>query len=211
MKLHIYEHCPFCVRARMIFGLKALPFDISVMAEGDAATPVSMVGRKVAPILEKDDGTFMPESMDIVRYVDALTGTPIADHPADSAIAAWCDAVSKPLFQLAIPRFTRADFAELATPEARAAYLQREEKAFGSMETLMADTPRLLEEVAEKLAELEPLIADRQSIDTSDFLLFPWLCSLTIVKDVAFSPAVTAYMNRISAASNVPLLTWQAM
>lgn len=22
MKLYIYEHCPFCVRARMIFGLK---------------------------------------------------------------------------------------------------------------------------------------------------------------------------------------------
>ncbi|WP_455814189.1 glutaredoxin 2 [Pseudomonas graminis] len=211
MKLYIYEHCPFCVRARMIFGLKALPFDISVMAEGDAATPVSMVGRKVAPILEKDDGTFMPESMDIVRYVDSLTGTPIVDQPADSAIAAWCDAASKPLFQLAIPRFTRADFAELATPEARAAYLQREEKAFGSMETLMADTPRLLQEVAEKLAELEPLITDRQSIDTSDFLLFPWLRSLTIVKDVAFGPAVTAYMNRLSAASQVPLLTWQAI
>ena len=22
MKLYVYDHCPFCVRARMIFGLK---------------------------------------------------------------------------------------------------------------------------------------------------------------------------------------------
>ena len=25
MKLYVYDHCPFCVRARMIFGLKNLP------------------------------------------------------------------------------------------------------------------------------------------------------------------------------------------
>ena len=24
MKLYVYDHCPFCVRARMIFGLKNL-------------------------------------------------------------------------------------------------------------------------------------------------------------------------------------------
>ena len=23
MKLYVYDHCPFCVRARMIFGLKS--------------------------------------------------------------------------------------------------------------------------------------------------------------------------------------------
>lgn len=28
MKLHIYEHCPFCVRARMIFGIKKIPFEL---------------------------------------------------------------------------------------------------------------------------------------------------------------------------------------
>ncbi|POU69340.1 glutaredoxin, partial [Pantoea sp. PSNIH4] len=27
MKLYIYDHCPFCVKARMIFGLKNLPVE----------------------------------------------------------------------------------------------------------------------------------------------------------------------------------------
>ncbi|MBY4952672.1 glutathione S-transferase N-terminal domain-containing protein [Pantoea sp. DY-17] len=74
MKLYIYEHCPFCVRARMIFGIKKIPFELRVMSEADAETPTSMVGKKIAPILEKDDGTFMAGSRDIVHYVDGQCG-----------------------------------------------------------------------------------------------------------------------------------------
>ncbi|HCS3144438.1 TPA: glutaredoxin, partial [Shigella flexneri] len=25
MKLYIYDHCPYCLKARMIFGLKNIP------------------------------------------------------------------------------------------------------------------------------------------------------------------------------------------
>ena len=28
MNLYVYDHCPFCVRARMIFGLKNLPVEL---------------------------------------------------------------------------------------------------------------------------------------------------------------------------------------
>ncbi|WP_291971236.1 glutathione S-transferase N-terminal domain-containing protein [Candidatus Symbiopectobacterium sp.] len=62
MKLFTYEHCLFCVRARMIFGLKKTPFELAIIMEGDVETPTLMVGRKVVPILQKEDGSFMPES-----------------------------------------------------------------------------------------------------------------------------------------------------
>ena len=43
MKLYIYDHCPFCVKARMIFGLKNKPVELVVMLnddeERDAETP----------------------------------------------------------------------------------------------------------------------------------------------------------------------------
>lgn len=77
MKLYVYEHCPFCIRARMIFGLKKVPFELGVIMEGDVETPTRMVGRKVVPILQKEEGAYMPESMDIVHYVDQLDGTPV--------------------------------------------------------------------------------------------------------------------------------------
>ncbi|EOG5373534.1 glutaredoxin 2 [Cronobacter turicensis] len=194
MKLHIYEHCPFCVRALMIVGLKKLPVEISVIMEGDAETPTRMVGRKVVPILEKDDGTYMPESMDIVRYVDGLAPPRVTDAPVDEAI----------------PRFTEGDFAELATTEARRAYTAREERAFGDLAALRAQTPALLAQVNAQLNALEPLVAGRRAIDTTDFILFPLLRSLTIVKGAAFGPQVSAYIERVSTQTQVALLSAQA-
>ena len=55
MQLYIYDHCPFCVRARMIFGLKNLPVQLRVLANDDDATPIGLVGQKMVPILVKDD------------------------------------------------------------------------------------------------------------------------------------------------------------
>lgn len=53
MKLYIYDHCPFCLKARMIFGLKNLPVELIVMSNDDEATPTRMIGQKMAPILQK--------------------------------------------------------------------------------------------------------------------------------------------------------------
>ncbi|MEH2922803.1 glutaredoxin 2 [Samsonia erythrinae] len=211
MKLFIYEHCPFCVRARMIFGLKDLPFEQSVIMENDIDTPTRMVGRKVVPILQKEDGSFMPESMDIVRYVDSKKAPLIADKPVDDDIEAWCKSASSTVFNLAVPRFTQTDFKELSTPEARNAYIQREEKAFGDLDALIAKTPELIADVEKKLAMLEPRLNNINTISTTDFILFPILLSLTIVKDVQFGPNVHAYLERVSKACKVALLTDKAL
>lgn len=82
MKLYIYEHCPFCVRARMIFGLKDIPVELHVFLSDDFKSPESMIGQKMAPILQKEDGSYMPESLDIVDYVDNnYGGKPILIGP----------------------------------------------------------------------------------------------------------------------------------
>ncbi|MFC3394727.1 glutaredoxin 2 [Brenneria rubrifaciens] len=211
MKLFIYEHCPFCVRARMIFGLKDMSFEQAVIMEGDVETPTRMVGRKVVPILQKDDGSYMPESMDIVHYVDSLKAPRVADKPMVAAIEEWCKAAAGTIFKLAVPRFTRADFKELAQPEARRAYLQREEKAFGDLDALFADTPAMLSEVQQKLATLESLLEKHDGISTTDFILFPILRTLTIVKGIELGPNVSRYVERVANATGVDLLTDKAL
>jgi len=40
MKLYIYDHCPFCVRARMIFGLRDVAVEGVGLAKYDETTPV---------------------------------------------------------------------------------------------------------------------------------------------------------------------------
>lgn len=65
---------PDCVRAMMIFGLKNIPFKKHVLLNDDEETPIRLVGKKMVPILVKEDGTAMPESLDIVKYIDAHYG-----------------------------------------------------------------------------------------------------------------------------------------
>ncbi len=55
MKLYIHDHCPYCLKARMIFGLKNIPVELHVLLNDDAETPTRMVGQKQVPILQKDD------------------------------------------------------------------------------------------------------------------------------------------------------------
>ncbi|WP_108663699.1 glutaredoxin 2 [Acuticoccus kandeliae] len=210
MKLYIYEHCPFCTRARLTAGLKGIPLQTEVILEGDAETPIRLIGRKVVPILQKADGTHMAESLDIAHHLDQL-GTPILDGPNDDALEEWVKDARPVGTKLYIPRFTKGDFAELATPEAREAYRLREEKAFGDLEALMADTPALVAAMNEKLEALAPMLEGRETIGISDIILWPVLRSLSIVKDLTFPAPVRAYAERLEAKSGVPLMFNQAM
>ncbi|MGE8112020.1 glutaredoxin 2 [Pseudomonas sp. NPDC086566] len=208
MKLYIYEHCPFCTRARMIFGFKGLPVDLRVIMEGDAETPTRLIGKKAVPILEKDDGTHMGESLDIVRYVDAI-GIPILVAPQSEALDAWVKEVWPTALKLFIPRFVEGDFAEVATPAARQAYRLREEHAFGNLDELRNITPMLVGQIEPMLEALVPLLT-RKVIGINDITLWPVLRSLSIVRAVTFPDAVRAYMDRLSQECGVPLLFEQS-
>ena len=58
MILFHYDHCPYCVKARMIFGLKNLSFEEKVLPNDDEKTPIEMIGQKMVPILKKENGSF---------------------------------------------------------------------------------------------------------------------------------------------------------
>ena len=53
------------------------------------ATPIGLVGKKVVPILVKEDGTAMPESLDIVHYVDEHVGEKILSEHVRPEIETW--------------------------------------------------------------------------------------------------------------------------
>ena len=72
--LYVYDHCPYCVCARMIFGLKKTPFKLDFLMNDDVVTPTKMIGKKVLPIMEID-GKAMGESLDIVAKVVAFASS----------------------------------------------------------------------------------------------------------------------------------------
>eukprot|EP00921_Rhytidocystis_pertsovi_P011027 GHVQ01017758.1.p1 GENE.GHVQ01017758.1~~GHVQ01017758.1.p1 ORF type:complete len:329 (-),score=50.07 GHVQ01017758.1:1226-2212(-) len=51
-KLYIYEHCRFCIRPRMLLGLKKIKHDLVFVANDDFETPMRLCGKKMVPILE---------------------------------------------------------------------------------------------------------------------------------------------------------------
>ena len=76
MRLYMFEHCSLCFRVRMAAALKRLHLQETPVLDDDSETMIGLVGRRVIPILVKDGGQPMLESMDMVAYVDGL-GEPI--------------------------------------------------------------------------------------------------------------------------------------
>ncbi|CAI1568896.1 glutaredoxin 2 [Serratia fonticola] len=210
MKLFIYDHCPFCVKARMIFGLKDLPVRLVTLLSDDEITPTSMIGKKMAPILQKDDGRYLPESMDIVHYVDNLDGKPLLTGKTNPAIAAWLQHTATYVNKLLLPRFANADFEEFATDNARRYFSDKKQAASGDFAVLLADSADLIAQLEEDLATLSPLIQSSEAVNGTlsedDIHLFPLLRSLSIVAGVALPDNVEAYRNHMAQRVDIPLL-----
>ena len=76
MRLYMFEHCSLCFRVRMMAALKRLHLQETVVLDDDTDTMVGLVGKRMIPILVKDDGRPMLESMDMVKHIEGL-GAPI--------------------------------------------------------------------------------------------------------------------------------------
>ena len=88
MRLYLFEHCSICFRVRMAAALKHLHLQETVVLEDDSETMIKLVGKRVVPILVKDDGQPMLESMNMVAHIDGI-GEPILVGPQRGELAAW--------------------------------------------------------------------------------------------------------------------------
>ena len=209
MTLYIYEYCPFCIRARMIFPLKSLPVTLHPLLDDDIETPTRLVGRKLLPILAQAD-VCMGESLDIVRHVDRTQGdAPCLTGAQRPEIAQWCNDIEHSIYQLSMPRWVDMPVHEFSTPDARRFYIQGKEHWLGSFESLLRQTPALIEAVHTALAQLDRLIvADshvNDALSEDDILLFPLLHQLSVVKGVHYPAKVDAYRQGMAARTQVPL------
>ncbi|MFA9488435.1 MULTISPECIES: glutaredoxin 2 [unclassified Mannheimia] len=209
MKLYVYDHCPYCVRARMVFGLKDLPVELIMVANDDEATPVSLVGKKVVPILVKEDDTAMPESLDIVRYVDTHYGNPIIAESIRSEIEEWVSKLSKVYNHLLLPRFVKLDLAEFEKQSAIDYFVKKKTESIGDFAQNLAETDKYLAAVQSLINELSDLIKSEKALNgelsLEDIIVFPMLRNLTCVKGIQFPPKVLDYVNKMAELSKIDL------
>lgn len=209
MKLYMFEHCSLCFRVRMIAALKGIHLEEVVVEDDDSQVMIDLVGRRVIPILVRDDGQPMLESMDMVAYIDAqgdsvLTGR---ERPEIAAIAKSILDTS-PL--LTMPRYPLLGLPEFRSVAAHDHYIVRKRKVYGDFVELRAKTRELVAELAPTLEALDKLIeapdAINGTLSRDDIHLLPLLRSIAIVEGLVFPAKVQKYFHTMMERVQFPLL-----
>ncbi len=209
MKLFVYDHCPYCVRARMPFAMKNIPFELVTLVNDDEATPIAMIGAKVCPILEKPDGSFIGESLDIVNYLDQLDGKPIFAPSANrAALNEWIAQTSVLFRQLLYPRWVNAPLAEFKTQGSRDYFTNKKQAAIGDFSQALANSEQYMKALEAHLQQLAKLLSSEHSVNAQlsvdDIDLFGRLRGITLIKGLTIPAKVRAYIDYFSRISKVP-------
>lgn len=214
MKLYSYDHCPYCVKARMIFGLRGVGFEHIILLNDDEATPISLIGKKMVPILVKENGEAMGESLDIVRYIDKRSGHEL-DQQLRPEISQWLSTVRSYASHLSMPRVVKLGLAEFATQSAIDYYTVKKTAIIGDFAENLARSPQYINYLSADLAALSAHCHSSGSLkghlSLEDIEVFATLRSLTAVRDVIWPKNIRIWMETLSARCNIPLFFERAL
>jgi glutaredoxin 2 len=196
MRLYMFEHCSLCFRVRMTAALKRLHLQETVVLDDDSDTMIDLVGKRVIPILVKDDGTPMLESLDMVAHIDGI-GAPVLTGPQRSEVALWAEAIVDKTAPLTMPRYPLLGLPEFGTVAALDHYHVRKRKRFGDFVELRANTRQFLKELTPDFEALDRLIesptAVNGALSLDDIRVLPLLRSAAVVKGLRFPSKVRTY------------------
>jgi glutaredoxin 2 len=202
----MFEHCSLCFRVRMTAALKRLHLQETVVLDDDSVTMIGLVGKRVIPILVKDCGQPMLESMDMVSYIDSI-GRPLLTGPERGEIAAWSDEVVAKTGPLTMPRYPLLGLPEFATVAALDHYTLRKRRTFGDFVELRANTRHYIKELMPDLEELDRLIETPSAINgellRDDIRVLPLLRSAAIVKGLTFPHKVRTYFETMTGRTGL--------
>mmetsp|Transcript_34616 Transcript_34616/g.67804 ORF Transcript_34616/g.67804 Transcript_34616/m.67804 type:complete len:315 (+) Transcript_34616:24-968(+) len=236
--LYVYDHCPFCVRARAIFGIKNIKHEVRFMANDDIETPTKLVGKKIAPILEiPTKSEVMMESLDIVKRIDedASMGPSVLAPGTDrSDLKAWQKKHQDLFRSLQRPRYVSSGLLpEFALKAGRDAFVKNHpvppfEKPdwksdnydmatrYAKYNECMGKSAELLPQANAACEELEGMIFSAKhcsegGLGYDDIELFARLRSLTIIKGLNLGAKTKGYLEYMSAKTDIPLYDQMAV
>jgi glutaredoxin 2 len=186
----------------MTAALKREHLQEVVVLDDDTDTMVALVGRRQIPILIKEDGQAMLESMAMVRYVDQL-GEPVLTGPERPEIAAWEDKIRSKAARLTQPRYPLLGLPEFGSAAALDHYHVRKRKALGDLAELRANTHQYINELMPDLEDIGRKIKGPRAINGAlsldDVRVLPILRSLVVVKGLRFPERVLDYFESMMA------------
>lgn len=213
LKLHIYDHCPFCIRVALVLGRFKIPFQQTVYGYGDMVTPKQFTGKKCLPVLE---GVGVPaprgnregcldESSEIISFLTGTFGLTLPCRSGRSDLADWTKRFSKVLSPLQRPRIIKMPIFDWASQADVEYAVAKYTKQGFDYDGALAQTSSLIAEMNELLKELCGLMslnvedASKSSVNCwgfgmDDVCLLPDLRRLTCVKGIEWPAPLLAYV-----------------
>lgn len=196
MRLYMFEHCSLCFRVRMTAALKRLHLQETVVLDDDSGAMIGLVGKRVIPILVKEDGEPMLESMDMVSHIDDIGGAVLTGDEREE-IAGWAEGVVSKTGPLTMPRYPLLGLPEFSTVAALDHYTLRKRKTYGDFVELRAMTRQYIDQLMPDLEELDRLIESPSAVNgklsVDDVRVLPLLRSAAVVRGLRFPAKVRAY------------------
>lgn len=194
----------------MVAAYKKIDVEWVYLQNNDVDARIAKVGANMVPILQKPDGSYMAESLDIAAYFDALDGQPsLTAAEFGDEISEWQRQIAPFNGPLVHPRWMMIDLPEFQLPEAKAWYTKNKSAMIGmSFEQAYANTTDFLEPMNVLLSKLNwlRLPSERSNqLSYDDLNLYPTLRNLTVVKGIQFPERVWQYLDEITALTTIPL------
>ncbi len=210
MKLFVFDHCPFCVKAKMPIGLKNLAVDIEYIQNHDVQARIDKVGANMVPILQKPDGSYMAESLDIVEYLDNFDNKPVISQSTQAnKINYWLSQASMTYNVLLYPRWLKIELPEFQSEQAKNWFEQNKSRLIDmSFEQAYDQTNLMIEKMHAVLQKLDfiRLPSERNNqISYDDINLFPFLRNLTVIKGLTLPYKVDEYIRQVATLCDINL------
>lgn len=194
----------------MVAGYKKADIEFITLQNHDIEARIEKVGANLVPILQKPDGSYMAESLDIATYIDQLDGKPALGQSVDTnKIAQWSEKTRPYSSLLLYPRWLKIDLPEFQCQEAKDWFHDKKSAMIDeSFDEAFAHSAQYITALNVVLTELDWLILPSErdnNLTYDDVNLFPSLRNLTVVKGLEFPTQVRQYIDEVAALTNINL------
>ncbi len=212
MKLYLYQHCPFCIRPRIVAGFKKIPLDLIFLANDDEKAHLDLIGKKQVPFLQKENGNFLIESLDICQYLNNFDRKPILSQEivtTDTLIKLISD-INNTSKSVVYPRFINhpQNHQDFPTQSAKDYFEHKKEKYIGCFKASLRFPQASIDKTTPLLDVLNTFLthpfASGDQLSWDDIMLFPVLRNLTIIQDLITIPSkVKHYIKNICQLTGI--------
>lgn len=211
LTLHLYNHCPFCIRVQLVLGWARIPYDTKVWGYGDLSLKDHFGGKKMLPYLEHMDPTTgardgLYESGDIIKWLAHTYGFEVRD--GHDRFAEWRRSIQETQRILTRPRRIKMPDFDWSTDEDIEYAKNKYEKQGFDYEAAMASSSEHVKLMNERFVALDNLMDGKVGtgiISMDEVILVAELKGLTLVNDLRWPTKTKQYVTTGAAAANVAL------